>query len=330
MKYQLASVKPVAAKKPFDFEAAAEALNESLERTHEQYQQYIAAEGRVLEIDDVLSDCKQALESISKFGVVAQNMAILNEGNGLDQALGLENLAIESIASLSESTKAMLQKQYCAGLEGKLSEGFNKLVEAVKEWFTKAIAWLKEFFTGNAKIAKMVSEAKFDNIDFDAKCAVYSSKDCAAMISRMNDIRKAMGDLAGSSNNYGDVTGGGSDNNVDTLAMKAEAEAGGPDVERQVKKLSELGWGSDLAKIVTDFKAASKPTEMDATWKKVQDDYRAAISKTDESKIDALKTKFKAWRTVGKLTGIYGRLYKKVGFTLLTISKKQKAATPAA
>ena len=140
MKYQLSSAKkPVAAQKPFDFQAAAEALAESLEHTRDAYDEYVAAEGRVIEVEGVLSDCAQALESISKFGIVAQNMALLNDGNGLDRALGLEDLAIDSLESLSASTKAMLQQQYCKGLEG-LNDGAKKtLWESIKAFFAKAV-----------------------------------------------------------------------------------------------------------------------------------------------------------------------------------------------
>lgn len=157
MKYSIGSVKQVA--KPFDFGAATEALAESYIRLGDAYEQVVAAEGRVAELEMMMDNCKSAVQSIEKFGVTATTMAVFNGSNELDEALGLENLDLEAIESLGASVKKVRKENYVTGLEGKLSEAWGKFVQFLKDLWNKIKRWFKELFDKNAKAVRIVNEA---------------------------------------------------------------------------------------------------------------------------------------------------------------------------
>ena len=322
MKYQLSSAKRPAApvaKKPFDFAAAQEALSESLDRAQAAYQQLVAAEGRVAEVEGVLDNCKQALESINKFGLTAQGMDMMNGAeHNLDVALGLENLAIESLTTMSAATKDALKAQYVAGLEGKVAEMWKTMVERIKAFFAKILNWLKEVFTGSARLMKMVQETKFEG-EFDAEKKVTTLKfaDAEALV-------KAM---AAATENV---------KNMEKSATQLVGEGKSfemPQFEKAEGTLKELGWDAGKAsKLQKDYLAVGTKKDMAAAWTAIQAAYKkevAAAGGEDPSALQKLKDAFENWKMASRITGQYNAALKQVGFALLTVAKAFKAAEPA-
>lgn len=157
MKYSIGSTqKPV---KPFDFAAATEALTDTYIRLGDAYEQVVAAEGRIAELEMMMDNCKSAVQSIEKFGVTATTMAVFNGSNELDQALGLESLDLSAVESLGSSVKKIRKQNYISGLEGKLAEYWKKFVEWLKDLWGKIKRWFKELFDKNAKAVRIVNEA---------------------------------------------------------------------------------------------------------------------------------------------------------------------------
>ena len=157
MKYSIGSTqKPV---KPFDFAAATEALTDTYIRLGDAYEQVVAAEGRIAELEMTMENCKSAVQSIEKFGVTATTMAVFNGSNELDQALGLESLDLSAVESLGSSVKKIRKQNYISGLEGKLAEYWKKFVEWLKDLWGKIKRWFKELFDKNAKAVRIVNEA---------------------------------------------------------------------------------------------------------------------------------------------------------------------------
>lgn len=334
MKYQLPSAKTNTApqaKAPLDMQAAFESLNESFDAVVESYKMYVEAVGRVEYVEDVIKDSKSALESISKYGITAANMALLNEGNSLDKALGLENLAIESLESLSASTKAMLQQQYCKGLEG-LNDGAKKtLWESIKAFFAKLIQWLKDFFTGTAKMIAIVKELKFEELDPNAELVVHSYEDCKSMLSAADQADKVLAECTDR------IKLGAADTEsmtVEEVVQKAD-QLKIDSFKKDKGKLSELKWTAQTAaEIQKEFIRLGTTNKMDANWKAIQAEYTTIIGKTGEATEDAEKRAKKAfgkWKVAGRLTGQYNKAMRAVGLTLFTLAKaNKKAAAPAA
>ena len=157
MKYSIGSTqKPV---KPFDFAAATEALTDTYIRLGDAYEQVVAAEGRIAELEMTMENCKSAVQSIEKFGVTDTTMAVFNGSNELDQALGLESLDLSAVESLGSSVKKIRKQNYISGLEGKLAEYWKKFVEWLKDLWGKIKRWFKELFDKNAKAVRIVNEA---------------------------------------------------------------------------------------------------------------------------------------------------------------------------
>lgn len=133
MKYQVSTGAAPAAKK-FDFDKAMESLTATYERLGEASENLLAVDASLAEVSQVMEDCGSALKSIQTFGVAKENMSLLNgSNNALDDALGLEHLDINAIESLSDSTKKALKKSYEAGLEGVISDAWDKFVAFLKK-----------------------------------------------------------------------------------------------------------------------------------------------------------------------------------------------------
>ena len=88
MKYVTSRVVQPKVVKPFEFTSAMTSFSQSLEEMHAAYDAVVAAEGRVLEMEECLNDCHNALESIKAYGVNRTNMGVLNSSGKLDTALG--------------------------------------------------------------------------------------------------------------------------------------------------------------------------------------------------------------------------------------------------
>ena len=191
MKYSIGSTqKPVASK--FDFAAATEALTDSYLRLSDAYEQVVAAEGRVAEVEMAMDNCKSAVESIEKFGVTATTMAVFNGSNELDQILGLENLDLEAIESLGAAVKKVRKENYVSGLEGKLSEYWGKFVQFLKDLWAKIKRWFKELFDKNAKAVRIVNEAQkkgvFKYLPKDKKAKMLSPAQVSAALKAADAI----------------------------------------------------------------------------------------------------------------------------------------------
>lgn len=320
MKYQVSSAKPqpaAATKKPFDFVAAQEALSESLDRAQVAYSDLVAAEGRVAEVELVLENCSQALKSINKFGLTEQGMELFNGANhDLDTALGLESLAIESLSTMSAATKDALKAQYVAGLEGTMSDVWKTMVERVKEFFAKLLTWLKEFFTGTAKLMRMVKETSFEGeLDGDKKISGLSYDDAQKLLVK-------------------DLTGAAT--TLERIEQNAKEAATTGEITLPEKKegtLKELGWDAGNAKSLAEvYSRFTAVTRIDGVWKKIQTTAKSLTTSSkgdDPAQTKELQTQLANWKLAGKLTGQVAAGMRLVGFTLLTVSKAVKKAEPA-
>ena len=320
MKYQVSSAKKPApvAKKPFDFVAAQEALSESLERAQIAYSDLVAAEGRVAEVELVLENCAQALKSINKFGLTEQGMEMFNGADhDLDAALGLENLAIESLATMSSATKDALKAQYVAGLEGKMGDIWNTMVARVKEFLAKLLTWLKEFFTGTAKLMRMVKETSFEGeLNGDKKITGLSYDDAQKLL--VKDLNGAVTTL-------------------ERIEKNAKEEATSGEIALPEKKegtIKELGWDAGKAKSLADiFSKFTAVTRVDGVWKRIQTTAKSLMTSSkgdDPAQTKELQTQLANWKLAGKLTGQVAAGMRLVGFTLLTVAKAvKKAEEPA-
>ena len=332
MKYCLPSAR-TQVRKPFNMATALEELNESLEAVDQSYKAMCAAEGRVLEIEEVIADSHAAMESISKYGVSSANMAILNKDNSLDKALGLENLVIESLESLSASTKIALQQRYVAGLEELNANASKSVWQHIKDFFAKIIQWLKDFFTNTAKMVNIVKQLKFENLDENATATVHKADDADKMVAACLSAVELVESFA--KNPVYDENGNTDDLTSGEVATKAESL----NISKYPKengKLKSLGWDAQRAarcqsnwvKLV-----AETGSRMDKAWKDLQADYRKVTAGSGEDPAKAAKIASKAfnkWKQAARLTGQYNACVKAVGTTLLTLSKSIKAEPPAA
>ena len=306
MKYGLTPTK-IVPKKNANFAAAVEALTESLDRMSSAYDDLKAAEGRVLECESVITNATMAVESIKQFGIAAQNMALLNgKDHDLDRALGMEDLDITSIETLSAATKDMLKSQYLTGLEGKTAEFFKALVERVKAFFAKLVGWLKELFTGTNKVKELVKALKFDGTGWktDAKVSALSHDN---FLGALGDLEK-LGGWA-DKDDYEDIT---------TQTKSYDKTYG---------TAKELGWTSPVlaSEAMGRFLKLSSSEKFAKKWNKIQAQYRKDITanaENPESK-DTLLHHLDDWRNSSKVTGLYNKLYKQCGFTLVALSKVQ-------
>ncbi len=263
------------------------------------------------EINEVYDNCRMAYKSIEKFGVSVETMSLLNEGNSLDRALGLQDLALESIASLSEATKKALKHNYIAGLEAAEDGMFKKMVEAVKQFFQKIWEWIKELFTSNAKITKVTQEIAKQGIkELDADKKVVAVK--------FDEFDKML-----------DVVDGAYEKLMDSVAAREPTTVELPDVKaaREEAAVKDLGWDAnklkgacakfiafatkkDMAKLTTALKTLEKEAA-EAASKNIVEEWKA--------KMGAAK-KFNGWLR------LYAKVVRQCGLTLIALSKAEKKA----
>lgn len=311
MKFTSTPVKPAKVEK-FDFQAAFEGISASFDAVAESYDQLVAAEGMIAEINEVYDNCRMAYKSIEKFGVSVETMSLLNEGNSLDRALGLQDLALESIASLSEATKKALKHNYIAGLEAAEDGMLKKMVEAVKQFFVKLWQYIKELFVSNAKIAKVVQEiAKQDIKELDADKKVVAVK--------FDELDKMIAVVDGA---YEKLVAG-----ENATANKEAIEL--PDVKaaRESATIKELGW--DAAKLKASCGKFIKFVTKD-DMKKVSDELKKTEKEAAEAASKNIVAEWKAKMQIAHRYGAWLRLYSKtvrqVGLTLIAVSKAEKKA----
>lgn len=324
MKFTISTAKTVAkpAAKAFDFVKAEEALIQSFEAVSASYSALVAAEGRVTECEQVVADCRLATESIRQFGVTATTMGIFNgKDHTLDRALGLEELAIASLESMSAASKQVLQGKYLAGLEDNSQSAWATFKENVTKWFARFIEWLRNVFMSSAKLVKMVKEAAFENFDAEKVVNVLSKEDCLKAIETME---KALAIVRDTNKTAEQVIG-------EMQSFNA------PDLQKKEDKASALGWTSaeEIKGVVAKFLAAggeNAAKAMDTAWKAVQTQYKAEMAQAgnDPALMDKVRNAVDGWKLKGKVTGDYNKMLRAAGLTLYTLSKATKAPETAA
>lgn len=324
MKYMVSGMKPVAVKKPFNFDAAYEALEQSFRKASDAYEALVTSGSAVEEFEACLRDGAAALESIKKYGVTPQNMSLINEGNQLDKALGLEALDMTAIESLSESTKKLLQDNYTKGLEALGTENIKSFIQSIKDFFLKIVEWLKERFFGTAKLVKILKEEKFDG-EFNGETQISALKfaDAENCLNGIDALAAAL-----------DGIKEGAD-----AKEKVEAVLGETYDNSSLAKVSDtaanLGYTKDnVAGLKDKFVAAATGTiaKMDANWKQIQANYKKFETEAkgeDPSILDKGKAWFKALRAASKCMGQVNKILQAVGMSVLGAKKAFKAAAPA-
>ena len=313
MKFTSTPVKPAKVEK-FDFQAAFEGISASFDAVAESYDQLVAAEGMIAEINEVYDNCRMAYKSIEKFGVSVETMSLLNEGNSLDRALGLQDLALESIASLSEATKKALKHNYIAGLEAAEDGMLKKMVEAVKQFFVKVWNWIKDLFTTNAKITKVAQEiAKkgINELDPDKEVRAVPFKEIDAAIKLVSEAYEKV------------LQGGLSDSNAETTEIPADMSG----LRAEPKSIKELGWDAGklkeaCAKFITFATNKEMKTAVDG-FKKLEQSAKSNSEKglVAEWKQDmAIAKRYNAWFR------LYAKAVRVIGLSIIAVSKAEKKA----
>lgn len=329
MKYMVSGMKPVAVKKPFNFDAAYEALEQSFRKASDAYEALVTSGSAVEEFEACLRDGAAALESIKKYGVTPQNMSLINEGNQLDKALGLEALDMTAIESLSESTKKLLQDNYTKGLEALGSENLKSFVQAIKDFFKKILEWLKERFFGLSRLTKILENTKIEGeLDGEKKVTAIACDDIKAILDDQAEFSDSVHTIA----EAGGKPASGFMQDLDELDKKG-SEAG---TLPEKKEDTVSGLGYDVAKAEqarVDFLATVKkviPT-LDADWKKIQAEFRKVESEDPSG--EGFLEKIKTWRRgmiiANKFTGFTTKSLQIVGMSILAVSKAVKKAAPA-
>ena len=307
------SGRPTAVRKPFDFAAAEESLNAALDKVIASYEKVVAAEGICLKCERAIEDCATALESFRTYGVSDVTLSIFNGKNkALDTALNFKSLEKGALESMSVDKQKLVTANYIRALEANEEDVKKTFWEHVKEWWAQFLDWIKDLFTGTAKLAKMVSEVNFDNLDAkqDVKIRGLAEADGTAGAAKLKEINEAMEKIASQGSEFVVMDRGRFD------ASKA------PNFERKEGTISELGWTKAKAdKAKEDFLAAVKDPKIKAAWDKIQQEYKAAAANSNPGMVDKLKEKFHDWQAVGKVTKAFNQLAKQVGFTLYYLGK---------
>lgn len=307
------SGRPTAVRKPFDFAAAEESLNAALDKVIASYEKVVAAEGICLKCERAIEDCATALESFRTYGVSDVTLSIFNGKNkALDTALNFRSLEKGALESMSADKQKIVTANYIRALEANEEDVKKTFWEHVKEWWAKFLDWIKDLFTGTAKLAKLIAEVNFDNLDahMDAKIRGLSEADGTAGAKVLKDINEKMAKIASEGSGF-------------VVTDRASFDASkAPEFERKEGTVSELGWTkakADAAK--TDFLAAIKEPKVKAAWDKIQQEYKAMAANANTGVIDKTKEWFHDMQAVGKVTKAFNQLAKQVGFTLYYLGK---------
>lgn len=301
--------------KPFDMAASMESISDAIARASDAYAAMVAAEGRVVEVEQVLSDLADAKQSVEKFGIAVENMSLINRDQILTQSLGLEALAIEAIETLSADTKKMLQSQYVTAIEGQVVDMIKTAIARIKDFIAKAMKYVVEEFTTNAKLAKVLENLKFEGeLDTEAKISAISYADAEKCLKILDDMYK----------------------NIDKLAKGEAVGAEGDTIPDSTSDtIANLGWtkekAAEMCKNVQSM--LPKVKAFNDAWKKFQADAKKAESEgntEDKGVLEKIKAAMKNMIDGRKVTGKYVAGYRKLAFTLIAIDRKCKAAAAPA
>lgn len=307
--------------KPFDMVASMESISIAISRASDAYTAMVASEGRIAEVDQVLSDLADAKQSVEKFGIAVENMSLINRDQNLTQSLGLEALALEAIETLSEDTKKMLQSQYVTAIEGQVVDMIKTAIARIKDFFVKAIKYVAEEFTTNAKLAKVLDNLQFEGeLDTEATISALSYADAEKCLKILDDMYKNIGKLVKGESIEGDGGDAIPDATSDTIANLGWTKENADKLCKEIKeKLQQVKAFNEAWK---KFQAEAKNAEADGN---------AAAAKEDKGVLEALKASLAKWLAGRKVTGKYIAGYRKLAFTLIAIDRKcKKAAEPKA
>ena len=331
MKYSIGSTqKPVV--KPFDFAAATEALSDSYIRVSDAYEELVAAEGRVAELELALDNCKSAIQSIEKFGVTATTMAVFNGENELDMALGLENLDLEAIESLGASVKKIRKENYVSGLEGKVADFWKKIVDFLKDLWAKIKRWFKELFDKNAKAVRIVNEAlsrdAFKYLPQDKKAKMLSPAQATialdAALSILSVVQSSFGKLDAAKLEAAGIKVGEGGKLEKTEKFATVFEKKEIEVKEWTAKATEIGkrfGGVAIGSEAKKFAASADKVMADAV--KAAEDAAKTENATDEQKEAAKKTatERKNQATLfNQYLSVYNSLVSMVGNTMVALA----------
>ena len=337
MKYTIDS----SVQRKFDFSAATEAITESYIRMGDAYEQVVAVEGRIAEIETAMDNCKCAVQAIEKFGVTATTMSVFNGSNELDDALGLEHLDIAAVESLGQSVKKVRQQQYTAGLEGKVGEYWDKIVKWLKDFWAKVKRWFAELFERNARVIRLVNEAKAAGVfkqlaNSDKKAKMLSPDQVNKLISAAltldviisNDGEATQANLAKlAAVGIKQGEGGKLVKTEDFATLNARKEVAIKDwastAEVRASELGKCMVGSDVKKMAADvekkFAAAIKDAEA-----------AAKATPTDAAAADKAQKTRAAVVRANSAAVLYSALVGMAGNALVTLANYGKSATKAA
>lgn len=325
MKYKVSTAAKPVAKKPFDFAAAYESLQQSLDKSIECYNTMIASEARVVEIEDCLRDGQQALASIKKYGVTPANMSIINADNNLDEAIGCEKLDMSALESLSESTAKALAANYIKGLEGLDMDNVKALLARIKEFFLKIIEWLKERFFSTAKLVKILKETNFEG-EFDGTVQI-TALPFVQSDGLLDEVKTCADDL--------DTIKQDKELSAQAVDAMLTKEFDGKALEKKSGTVEELGYKADNVGTLKDkflTVATSTVGRIDAAWKEIQTNYKKFESEAkgeDQGIKDKATAWFKALRAASKEMGQANKILQAIGMSILSVKKAFKAAAPA-
>ena len=326
MKYVTSRVVQPKVVKPFEFTSAMTSFSQSLEEMHAAYDAVVAAEGRVLEMEECLNDCHNALKSIKAYGVNRTNMSVLNSNGKLDAALGLENLQLEALESLSEASKKLLQTKYVAALEGLQDDNQKSLWQKIKDFIAKMWAWIKSWFITDAKSAELVKNCKFEGeLDTTATITGLSYGKATNIIKLLADVSKEIIDVK-------------DDGSSSAILERFEVPDGYHSTtmnDYEHDTIGNLGW-SDISKateikglVLSQLSTRSRFQQSLAKTLGVKIDEKAKQLAGSQNSINTnVNTIVKACiapaRIQGKLLGLYKREYNKLVMTLVALDKHCK------
>lgn len=323
MKYVTSRVVQPKVVKPFEFTSAMTSFSQSLEEMHAAYNEVVAAEGRVLEMEECLNDCHNALESIKAYGVNRTNMGVLNSSGKLDTALGLEDLQLEALESLSEASKKLLQAKYVAALEDLQNENTKTFLQKVKEWIARIWTWLKSWFVSDAKSIELVNNCKLDG-ELDAEAVI-----TAVNATKAKEIEKELTDLSDTV-----INGETGKQELNRFFDAPDGSTSLKDYERDA--IGKLGWDANAARDLQKFlkeqiytRAKFKEVMKNTVETKIQTTVRdMETARYGESKltgvINSVKMSMKIGAQQSKLLSLYKRKYNELVMTLVALDKHCK------
>lgn len=319
MKFTTTPVKAPA--KVFDMAAAEEALADSFDRLTSATEALAAVNSECDRYLSVVEDCHTAIEAFNQFGdkSLGTVLAICNGSTGaLDQALGLESLAIDTLKTMDAAKTKVVKDKYVTALEANVGEAMKAFYEKCKVWLAKFIEWVKDLFTSNAKLIKLVQEVKFDNLDEEAQMSGLKAENAvklAAVLEGASAVIKSVL-LA--------------DDTKDAI-IEANDKFSGEVAEltkREDGTVKELGWDAAKADaLAKKFPGLANKKEIQELTQKIGGSMKVDLQASkdgDVTAVEKLRTMFAAAVLKNKYVGTYTKGVRALGLHLLKLAKKTK------